>query len=148
MEESVGIWRTIVSLADSIKCGDARTGEYIRTSARYGEALHRVMWHGCAVVYKGYEARTRGTTRDEAAIALHARAYDEAWADLYMLKATRGECASLYCDEYPRYVPKSEAVPDGVTHMSGLGESVRRYRDPVARPRSGSDLTYTRGKAK
>ena len=148
MEESVRIWRTVVSLADSISCSNERTREYIRTSARYGEALHRVMWHGCAVVYKGYEARTRGTTRDEAAIALHARAYDEAWADLYMLKATRSECASLYCDEYPRYVPKSEAVPDGVTHMSGLGESVRRYRDPVARPCRSGDLTYIRRKAK
>ncbi|MBQ3807433.1 MAG: FAD-dependent oxidoreductase [Kiritimatiellae bacterium] len=130
MEESARLWGEMVALADSIACADNATREYLRTSSRYGEALHRVIWHGCAVVYKGYEAKTRGIARDEAAIAAHAQAYDEAWADFYRIKATRADCASLYCDEYPKFIAKSEEVPDGVTHVFGLGESVRRYRAP------------------
>ena len=130
MGEACGLWRDVVALADAFACRDAATAAYVRTSSRYGEILHRIMWHGCEVVYRGYAAARGKMPRDEALIARHAAAYDAAWADFYTLKATAPDCASLYCDEYPRYVPKCEEVPDGVTHKGGLGESVRRYRRP------------------
>lgn len=148
MEEATRMWARIVELARAVKCRDKAAEHYVLTSALYGEALHRIMYHGCAVVFKGYEAEKTGAVRDEALIARHAAAYDRAWADYRRLKAECDDCATLYLDEYPRYVPKSPEVPNGVLHGPGLGAAVLRYRLPRAsfaafdsRAKAGERLT-------
>ena len=128
MEESVAMWREIVSLAKNVRCADSGAQSYILTSALYGEALHRIMWHGLCVVFKGYEAEKTGKSLDRKYIQLHAGAYDQAWADMYALKATRADCATPYLCEYPRYVHGDANVPNNVTHMDGIGASVLKYR--------------------
>jgi len=127
MREAVRIWDEIVGLAGKVACREKSVADFILTSALYGEALHRVMAHGCAVVFKGYEAERKGEKADAAFLAREVRAYELAWSDFHRLAAERSDCASLYRDDYPHYIPKCADVPSGVTHVDGLGASVRRY---------------------
>ena len=141
MAEAVRIWKEIVGLAGGIRASDAAVASYLSTSARYGEILHRIMLHGCTVIFKGYEAEKRGCEPDRALISRAAADYDRAWADFYALKAERPDCASLFRDEYPFYVKRPGH--SGATHREGLGDAVRRYADRIFSVRLDVDSTAT-----
>ena len=141
MSEAVRIWQEIVRIAERIRGSNPAVISYLATSARYGEILHRIMLHGCTVVFKGYEAEKAGREPDKALVSKAAADYDRAWGDFHLLKAERPDCASLFHDEYPFYVKRPGY--SGVTHCEGIGDAVRQYADKICLP--VSDCAFSAG---
>ena len=118
--------KRLVELHRDEVCGqDGR----ISFSRQLTRELHRVMLHGCTVVFKGYEAERKGLEPDRALIARAASDYDRAWADFHALRAERPDCASLFRDGYP--FPLACTVTGGIALGDGFGDSVRRYADRI-----------------
>lgn len=90
-DEAVKLWREIVGLADGIRFPDPATGEYVRTSARYGLDLYRIY-------QAGFHLAALTATGDRREIDARLADYDRAWADLRALKEQHPSCASLYKD--------------------------------------------------
>jgi hypothetical protein len=91
-DQSVGLWREIVALADEIQFPDAGTAEHVRISSRYGLHLYRIYqaaWHLAALTPSGPRAE----------IDSWLAAYDAAWSDYRALPATSELCASLYLEK-------------------------------------------------
>jgi hypothetical protein len=91
-DQSVALWREIVTLADAIQFPDPRTAEHVRISTRYGLHLYRIYqtaWHLAVLTPNGPRAE----------IDTWLAAYDEAWRDYRALPATSPLCATLYFEK-------------------------------------------------
>ncbi len=116
-DQSVGLWREIVALADEIQFPDARTAEHVRVSSRYGLHLYRVyqsLWHLAALTPEG----------DRAQIARWLAEYDSAWADFRALPAASELVASLY---------QEKASPHN-RHLGCISTFIPRFRAALATP--------------
>jgi len=121
---AVVTWQQVAGLAGQISLRDPAAQEYMRTSSQYGLLLYTVIYHGWAVMLKGYEGDQTGTY-DTAAIREHLAGYDRAW-EAYQALARQPYCPTLY-------VPYSDGTQDasGLYHADlahGLKPSVDHYR--------------------
>jgi hypothetical protein len=109
-DEAVADWTKIVSLADSLRVPDATTGDYIRTSSRYGLFLYRIY-------QAGFHLAALGAKGDRAELDRWLAVYDQGWSDLRRLKAEHPDCATLYDDV-------------GFHGKPGIGPMVEKLRAP------------------
>lgn len=126
MRQSTLIWEEIDSLARLVKCSDPATHSYIRTSARYGLLLYRIMYHGFAAMLKGYIGDKTGHY-DVNYIRDAISSYDRAWNDYRRLKAENYDCATLYHDRY--VVFNAGSVRNRIEFADGMGAGVDKYRN-------------------
>ena len=126
MKQSTAIWEEIDSLARLVKCADTATESYIRTSARYGLLLHRIMRDGFAIMLKGYIGDRTGNY-DVAFIKAAIDSYDRAWSDYRRLKEENSDCATLYHDRYVTF--NAGGVRNKIEFADGMGAGVDKYRN-------------------
>lgn len=125
MKQSTLIWEEIDSLAQRVKCSDSVTESYIRTSSRYGLLLYRIMYHGFAIMLKGYIGDKTGHY-DVDFIREAILNYDRTWEDYRRLKADNTDCASLYYDRYVTF--GAGGIRNNIEFADGMGAGVDRYR--------------------
>lgn len=124
MKVSVAIWKDILDYSEKIECENKETEQYLRTSAKYGYLLHRVMEQGWIVMLKGYAGDKTGAY-DKLSIALAIEKYDQYWKEYQALTGSNPDSASLYYDQYLEW----DKDDYHVIHMvDGMGAMVDRYR--------------------
>lgn len=121
---AVASWQQVADLAQQITLPDQAAQEYLRVSSQYGLLLYSVIYHGWAVMLKGYQGDKTGQY-DTAAIGQHIAAYDQAWA------AYQGLSRQPFCPTL--YEPYSDGAQDthGLYHADlahGLKPTVDHYR--------------------
>lgn len=121
---AVATWQQVADLAQQITLPDPAAQQYLRVSSQYGLLLYSVIYHGWAVMLKGYQGDRTGQY-DTAAIRQHLAAYDQAWA-AYQDLARQPFCPTLYD-------PYSDGAQDshGLYHADlshGLKPTVDHYR--------------------
>ncbi|QWF82653.1 hypothetical protein [Amycolatopsis sp. CA-230715] len=123
--EAARIWREVVSLSDTLPLREGADRDYLRVSARYGQALYDVIHHGWQVMLRGF-AGDRTGRYDRAAMRAHLHRYDETWLRWQRLAAENPSCGTLY---QPYGFGKKG--PDGLYDADpdhGMKPSVDRYR--------------------
>lgn len=121
---AVATWQRVGDLAAGISLPDTAKQQFMRTSCQYGLLLYTAIYHGWAVMLKGYVGDQTGQY-DLAAMRQHLSAYDQAWS-AYQALAGQPYCPTLY-------EPYSDGAQDshGLYHADlahGLKPSLDHYR--------------------
>ena len=101
-DESVALWKEIVTLAESIQWPDAKSREHAIGSATYGLRLYEI--YRCLVNLEDAEHRN-----DQAAMRQWLQAYDDAWEVYNNLPSSHPQLATLYTRNYSRHMKKAES---------------------------------------
>lgn len=96
-DESIALWKEIVSLAESIQWADAPTREHAIGSAYYGLRLFEIYR---SIVYLS-EAESKN---DQKGIKHWITAYDKAWAAYNKLPEKHPSIATLYTQDYKSHI--------------------------------------------
>ena len=108
------MWEKIETLAREIHFSDAKTKDFVVTSAAYGRikySLFKQAWTVLLYGAMGDKSKSYDCEKLSAAIA----AYDRLWKEWRALKDTHPSCATLYKDVAFQNKP-------------GIGAAVDRYR--------------------
>ncbi len=116
-DEAVALWQRIEKLAEDIAWPEARTGEFVRTSAAYGRLLFSIARDGWRVLAAGIAGEQTGEW-DFAGITVAAQDYRRHWTE-YRTLASSALCPSLYHGYYLSLAHEPE--------IPGLDESVDYY---------------------
>jgi hypothetical protein len=122
---AASVWQEIARLAGAVAFPGRAEREYLRVSSRYGLLLYAIIYHGWAVMLKGFEG-DRTHRYDEGAIAQHLVAYDQTWRAYQELQRTQRSCASLY--EPYGFGPQDSRGLYNADPTHGMKPSVDRYR--------------------
>jgi hypothetical protein len=96
-DESVAMWKEIVSLAKSIRWADDATRDFVVGSSYYGLHLYEIYR---SLVYLADAA----ADDDKAAMKKWIEAYDKAWADYKALPENYSDLATLYTQDYTLHI--------------------------------------------
>jgi hypothetical protein len=113
--EAVAMWEEIETLAREIHFPDARTKDFVVTSATYGRIKYSLFERAWAILLYGAmgdKSKSYDCEKLSSAIA----AYDQLWKEWRTLKEAHPSCATLYQDVAFQYKP-------------GIGAAVDRYRN-------------------
>ncbi len=101
-DESVALWKEIVTLAESIQWPDAKSREHAIGSATYGLRLYEI--YRSLIYLEDAEHR-----KDKAAMRQWLQAYDDAWKVYNNLPSSHPQLATLYTRNYSRHMKKAES---------------------------------------
>ncbi len=123
-QESVDIWKEIVTLSKQIKMTNTANKNYIEVSSKYGFLLQTIItegWHIMAMGFTGDKTGKYNTLSINEAL----RKYDTAWLTYQKLKRENSSCASLYKPYAFAFI-----APD-YHQKQGMMASIEKYRQIV-----------------
>jgi len=111
-EESVRLWKEIVSLSEQVEHDDESLVRFIRVSCRYGLLLFSIVEKGWRIMADGNEGLpVSGEDRES---------FDQLWEEYRDLKAENPECPSLFRGQYWNW-PGEKLTPGMVDSVRELG---------------------------
>jgi hypothetical protein len=124
--EAVAIWRQIEALSRQLEIPDPAIKEFVQTSCAYGRIVFAIFEKGWTVMLLGTLGDQTGKyDRDRMAQAIAD--YDRLWEEWRVLEKSSPSCASLYHNNYCRYIRGLR-----MEHAdTGMGSSINTYRKIV-----------------
>lgn len=124
-EEAVEIWKKIESIAAQLPIKNKETKEFIQTSYTYGRIKYEVIANGWKVMLLGLDGDKKGDY-DKPRMSKAIARYDELWVEWKKLEQSSPSCATIYKNNYCRYVSQKGMFP-----ATGMNDSINKYREPI-----------------
>jgi len=129
--EAVAIWRQIEALSRQLEISDPKMKEFVVTSCSYGRIKFEIFEKGWTVMLLGTLGDKTGNY-DRGRIAKAIADYDQLWKEWKALKDSSPSCATLYHNNYCRYIRGRRMEHSD----NGMDSSINKYRKIISKKAS------------